>query len=248
MYANSSHISNRIFRSQRFMILLILSSFIALLIITSISGHGAALQEQVSSASDKLAAFYSGTDRLPSGKSDVEMEKEAEKEEEELKQSAAAAAAAEKENGKSKKPESTKADDDDEDEDEDEDAKDSNEESPASAEKSPEEDTEKDTEKDTQKDTETDSEKDTEKTSEEVSENDSSVVEATINTVPQISNSGPVDLLEEGEDSGEDTEVKLQQDDDIAATPPKQFSPDEGTEPVVEAEENAPESLDTTIS
>ncbi|RLV93850.1 hypothetical protein JA1_002233 [Spathaspora sp. JA1] len=101
MMANSTNISNRIFRSQRYVVLLILSSFIVLLVITGLAGHHEKVVQHVKNfktkASDSLAEFYNSNHAFTSDKSEYQMEKEAEAEEEEAEKNAEAAALLESE-------------------------------------------------------------------------------------------------------------------------------------------------------
>ncbi|KAK6455850.1 uncharacterized protein RJT20DRAFT_156054 [Scheffersomyces xylosifermentans] len=87
MIANSTQISGRLFRSQRFMIIGILSCFITILIITSIAGHHGASKELYSKGSEmlqeKLQEYYGNTNILSGNKSDIAMEIAAEEEEKE---------------------------------------------------------------------------------------------------------------------------------------------------------------------
>lgn len=65
MIANSTQISNRMFRSQRIIILSILAAFLLLLGITGFSGHHNQVMESMktasNSASDKISEFYKGS-------------------------------------------------------------------------------------------------------------------------------------------------------------------------------------------
>ncbi|KAI5959101.1 uncharacterized protein KGF55_005592 [Candida pseudojiufengensis] len=93
MRANSTQISNRIFKSQRFMILIILTIFIVLLIITGISGHHQKILNNVTKfstkASDKLNNYYDLNDNNKNLKvlnnEDLSMEENSEFQEEEDK-------------------------------------------------------------------------------------------------------------------------------------------------------------------
>ncbi|EMG45350.1 hypothetical protein SBY92_001044 [Candida maltosa Xu316] len=60
MIANSTRISNRMFRSQRLIVLTILAGFLVLLGITSISGHHHAMIESVKDMSTKAGNSISG--------------------------------------------------------------------------------------------------------------------------------------------------------------------------------------------
>lgn len=71
MIANSTQISNRMFRSQRIILLAILGAFLVLLGITGFSGHHNMVMESMKTASntagDKLAGIYNGyTDKSSS--------------------------------------------------------------------------------------------------------------------------------------------------------------------------------------
>lgn len=66
MIANSTNISNRMFRSQRIIILSILAAFLVLLGITSLSGQHQVVVNSVKSmsnkASDSISEFYNKVD------------------------------------------------------------------------------------------------------------------------------------------------------------------------------------------
>ncbi|KAI5953134.1 hypothetical protein KGF54_002505 [Candida jiufengensis] len=85
MRANSTQISNRIFKSQRFVILIIISCFTILLIITGISGHHQKIVDSVSNyttkASQHLQQYYDTNNKISTD--DIQMEKAAEEQEEE---------------------------------------------------------------------------------------------------------------------------------------------------------------------
>ena len=84
MIANSTNISNRMFRSQRIIILSILAAFLVLLGITSLSGHHQVVVNSVKSmsnkASDSISEFYNKVDSslssdeklIEEGKADAE--------------------------------------------------------------------------------------------------------------------------------------------------------------------------------
>lgn len=79
MIANSTNISNRMFRSQRIIILSILAAFLMLLGITSLSGHHQVVVNSVKSmsnkASDSISDFYNKVDpSLPSDEKELKEE------------------------------------------------------------------------------------------------------------------------------------------------------------------------------
>ncbi|CAI5758421.1 unnamed protein product [Candida verbasci] len=82
MIANSTQISNRMFRSQRFIIMIILAFFSLMLIITALSGHHEKVVNSVKQFSTKASDSLSQYTNPFGGKEDLEMEKAAEQEEE----------------------------------------------------------------------------------------------------------------------------------------------------------------------
>lgn len=95
MIANSTNISARIFRTQRFVVMAIVALFVLLLIITGSSAHETLKNPELyTKASDKLAQYYDSTVRPLWGNSDVEQEKAAEEEEAERLEEEAEAAEA----------------------------------------------------------------------------------------------------------------------------------------------------------
>lgn len=81
MIANSTNISNRMFRTQRFVILMILAAFVLLLIITAAGGHEQIKNksEVYNKASEKLTLYFGEAYNKLSN--DAELEKEAEEQE-----------------------------------------------------------------------------------------------------------------------------------------------------------------------
>lgn len=84
MRANSTQISNRMFKTQRMIIMVIATMLILLLVITSLAGHHEKVINQVKSYTDKasesLSGFYKPLDKSPSSESQEEAQKEGVKE------------------------------------------------------------------------------------------------------------------------------------------------------------------------
>ena len=96
MRANSTQISNRMFKTQRLVILVIVAMFGLLLIITSLAGHHENVINQVKTytnkAGDSLSDLYKSLNKLPSpdlGDADLEKQAEAQEEADRLKEEAA---------------------------------------------------------------------------------------------------------------------------------------------------------------
>ena len=106
MIANSTHISNRMFRSQKLMMLSILAAFLVLLGITGISGHHhqviATVKSASNKASDTIAGLYNG---YALSEDEQELKDQAEAEAEKLAESDADKQAEDKEQKEAQKQE-----------------------------------------------------------------------------------------------------------------------------------------------